>query len=195
MSRSARWASAVAVVAALTACGGGGGTPGEGASDAAIPSDGATASAPDPASTPPASAAPTGDVTPSLAGEPVDACAILTREEAEQITGTEVDDPTSSQPMGSLLGDCTYYANDFSSGIALSARPAAEYQSTVDFYRAEVVDVTVPGASGAVFGADVGVVMQPEGADYMLQLTVFSGEGDLQGRAAHTAAAEVTLRS
>ena len=72
----------------------------------------------------------------STNGEPVDTCLLLAPADISEATGIEFDLGTAGTPQGSLLGECSFEPVEFTgegvSLVSVSARPASEYDGTVD---------------------------------------------------------------
>lgn len=69
----------------------------------------------------------------AVKGDPVDVCALLATEEVEAIIGKLSEPPKPGTPTGSLLGECLWQSTAKGYNmVTVSARPAGEYQATVD---------------------------------------------------------------
>lgn len=112
-------------------------------------------------------AAPSG-----LNGQPVDTCAMLDRATVEKVAGTLFKDPEAAKPTGSLLGQCDYIGPD--AMVMLSARPASEYQGTVDYSSKKGGAKPVEGLAGPATSTNVGLMLQPPGKDYFLVVYALS---------------------
>jgi hypothetical protein len=169
---STRAATALALAAALLlgACGGddddaAGDTTASEASDTSAPSgDG---SSDDELVDPPAG----GDTN----GEPVDVCGLLSPAEVSEIVGTEfTSEPAAA--TGSLLGQCDYTATDFTAAsvgiISVSARPASEYDATVEVAEGQPVEGFDVDANDTAAG------LMLEFDDFMIVIFALGAQGN-----------------
>lgn len=134
------------------------------------PNEPATPAATTPAAAP-AAAMPPAEVlsapTPAgLNGETVDTCAMLDAAAAAQSLGSLLKDPEAQAPQGSLLGGCNYLGDK--GMVMLTARPAAEFQATVDYAARRGGAKAVTVAGGDARQTPVGLMFQPAGKAYFL---------------------------
>ncbi len=113
---------------------------------------------------------------PAAHAAPVDVCAMLPRAEAEAIVG-KIANVTSIRPQGSLLGECTFEGAKGSFSVA--ARPAQEFDETLK----AAADRTKPpepaqGLAGKAVKSKYGLLFQPSGKPYFLQVIARKGEAE-----------------
>ena len=104
-------------------------------------------------------------------GAPVDVCALLETEDAESTIGKLSEPPKPGTPTGSLLGECTWQstAKGFSM-ITVSARPAAEYQSTVDYAAKGSPKKPIAGLGAEAANTRFGLMIRLADKPYFLTL-------------------------
>ncbi len=109
--------------------------------------------------------------TMAVNGQPVDVCALLTTEDAEAAIGKLSEPPKSGTATGSLLGECTWQstAKGFSM-VTLSARPAAEYQSTVDYAAKGTPAKPIAGLGAEAANTRFGLMIRLADKPYFLTL-------------------------
>lgn len=132
---------------------------------------------PAPAPTPPVAEAPSSNMQPPampVTAEPVDTCAMLSKEDAEAILGKLMQDPEAHPAQGSLLGQCNYMTQTGTLAM-VSARPAAEFQATVDYTAKKAPYKEIPGLGEKAYDTSVGVMVQPAGEPYFV--VVFAAGG------------------
>ena len=136
-------------------------------------------------------AAPTDDDGGDAAAEGVDTCALLSEEEAAEIIGELVGEAEVDEPQGSLLGGCNYTSADGNS-LSVSARPASEYEGTVEIAEdAEDVDA----GEEAIYSPSVGVLMKLSGQDYFVQVLAIKGAEGIDRDLAVAAAEKVAANA
>lgn len=99
-------------------------------------------------------------------GTAVDVCALLDAASAAQSAGTLFKPPEAQQAQGSLLGGCNYLGDK---GIVmLTARPAAEFQATVNYAAKKGGAKPITDLPGSASMTSVGLMLLPEGKPYFL---------------------------
>ena len=77
-------------------------------------------------------------------GDGIDVCSFLTGAEVSEAVGSEFPDGVAAEAQGSLLGQCDYAATDVLNSpvgiVSVSARPAGEYDASVEVANGEPVD-------------------------------------------------------
>ena len=111
---------------------------------------------------------------PAAHAATVDVCAMLLPPDAEAIVG-KISNVTSIKPQGSLLGECTFEGAKGSFSVA--ARPAQEYDETVKAAadRAKPPE-PAPGLAGKAVKSKYGLLYQPSGKPYFLQVIARRGD-------------------
>jgi hypothetical protein len=109
---------------------------------------------------------------------PVEVCVMLPKADAEALLGKLVN-VTSIKPQGSLLGECTYEGAKAS--LSVAARPAQEYDATIGAAADKAQPpVPVPGLAGKAMSTKYGLLYQPAGKPYFLQVIGRKGDtGDM----------------
>lgn len=108
-----------------------------------------------------APAAPTG-----INGTTVDTCALLDDAAAAGSVGTLIKGPEAQTAQGSLLGGCNYMGER--GLLMITARPAAEYQGTVDYAAKKGRSRPVDDLPGSASLTSSGLMLQPSGKPYFL---------------------------
>lgn len=126
-----------------------------------------------PAST--ASGTPSGAAapTPPPAKAAVDVCSFATKEQIEGAIGKLSGEPKASTPQGSLLGGCEYETEDMTSVLA-HARPAGEYDGTVD---ASGALGDVAGLGEKTTNTRAGLLIKVAGKSYFLHVFAAGAKG------------------
>jgi len=107
---------------------------------------------------------------------PVEVCPMLPKADAEALLGKLVN-VTTIKPQGSLLGECTYEGAKGS--LSIAARPAQEYDATVGAAADKARPPTpVPGLAGKAVASKYGLLYQPTGKPFFLQ--VIGRKGDTE---------------
>ena len=122
----------------------------------------------------------------STNGEPVDVCSLIAPADISDALGTEFDIGTAGTPAGSLLGQCDFSAVDIANAevslVSISARPASEYDATV---QASGNATPLDGFSVDANQTDAGVML--EYPDFMIVVLAVGANG-IDGDAAEAAA-------
>lgn len=118
----------------------------------------------------------------------LDVCSWYTTDDAAAVLGKPVPKAVAGKAQGSLLGKCDFSTGE-GSAISISARPADEYQGSVD-----AVDGTKVAnlGSGAAF-SDSGLLVQPAGKDYFIQIIAMPEPGKFGDEAMHVTVAKTVL--
>lgn len=101
---------------------------------------------------------------------PVDVCAMLPQAEAQAVVG-KIKNVTTMKPQGSLLGECTFEGANGT--LSMAARPAGEYEPTV---REASPSEPVQGLAGKAVKSKYGLLYQPSGKPYFLQVIARRGD-------------------
>ena len=106
----------------------------------------------------------------------LDVCAMLPKAEAESVVG-KIKNVTTMKAQGSLLGECTFEGANGT--LSMAARPAGEYEATVR----EASDKTrspepAPGLAGKAVKTKYGLLYQPAGKPYFLQVIARRGDNE-----------------
>jgi hypothetical protein len=131
----------------------------------------------DPATTAGDTAGTTADgdagTTGEAAGDQVDVCELVSADDISEATGTDFSEGQPLAPEGSLLGGCDFAADDASMFVSVSARPADEYEGTVEASgnQEELDDI-----GNAAAWTDAGVLALFD--DYMLHVMALA-EGEI----------------
>ncbi len=127
-----------------------------------------SAAAPKPADMTAQGSGSAGAAAMPMNGEPVDVCAILTKDQVEKATGAKVvGEPTKDAPQGSLLGGCMWTTDK--GAVSVSARPASEYDATA------ASGTDVPGVGAGAKMTKSGLLMKLEGKPYFLHVMTMNG--------------------
>lgn len=123
---------------------------------------------------------------PAHAQVPVDACALLARGDAEAVIGKLKGEPEAMAAQGSMLGMCTW--NGANGTVSVSARPAREFDDTIRYLqrRKKAAD-PVPGLGAKAYQTGSGLMVQPKGKPYFLQvigMRRFKIDGEVAAEAA-----------
>ena len=173
--RTGLLAVAMLTLGMLAACGGG--------SDSGDASSGPTTTAA------PASASDdTTAATSSGSGDGIDVCGWYSTDAASKVLGEPVAEAVAGEPSGSLLGQCRY-SGDGGAVITISARPADEYEASA----AAVAGTDVQGLGKAAVFSDSGMLVQPDGTDYFIQIIAMPSPGTFGDQAMLTSVAEEVL--
>jgi len=101
--------------------------------------------------------------------EPVDVCAMLSKEDVEAEVGPLASDPSVDSAAGSFLGGCTFVTAN-GAAINVSARPAHEYEGTVEYAtRRGPAEKVADVGTEAVF-TKVGLFVKYDDAPYFIQV-------------------------
>lgn len=121
--------------------------------------------------------APTAESKPVVSkrkdinGEPVDVCSQISTDKVEAIIGKTKDEPQAVEGQGSMLGQCSWFAD---TGFAfVSTRPANEYEGTVE-YAEDAKEVS--GIGEKAYSTKAGLLIKAPGKQYMLQVAVMGGD-------------------
>lgn len=107
---------------------------------------------------------------PAPTAGPVDVCALLSRADAEAVMGPLADEPTRDQAQGSMLGGCNF-ASPQGASASISARPAREYQGTVDYATRREPGTTVEGVgTEAIFIPKTGMFVRFADQPYFVHI-------------------------
>jgi len=122
------------------------------------------------AATEPAGSAAAAPPAMKVSGEPVDACALLTKEQAGAALGGTVEgEPEKMAAQGSMLGMCTWMAGTTMGSV--SARPANEFEGTTRDGKA------VPGIGEQAMMTKSGLMVKLAGKPHFLQVMAMSTNG------------------
>jgi Protein of unknown function (DUF3558) len=103
---------------------------------------------------------------PSLNGEPVDTCALLTKDQIKAVIGADAADPKKyMEPAGSLLGECSWMAGNYM--IQVHARPAGEFEGSVETMKTKK-DIAGVGEKAVL--TEAGMLVKIAGKPYFLQV-------------------------
>ena len=112
----------------------------------------------------------------STNGDPVDVCALIDEAAISDALGTEYGPGTPGTPQGSLLGQCDFNPVDVTAAdasfISISARPASEYDGTVE---ASGNPTPLDGFSVDANQTDAGVMLRYP--DFMIHVLAAGGSG------------------
>jgi hypothetical protein len=112
--------------------------------------------------------------TPPPAARTVDACALLSRADAESVIGPLSAAPAAKPPQGSLLGECKYSGSGTDS-ITVTAHPADEFDGTIRYPLKKKQAQAVPGLGEKAFQTPYGLMIQPAGKPYFVVVLVMKG--------------------
>ena len=114
---------------------------------------------------------------PPPTAKTVDACALLSKADAESVIGPLSAEPEAKPPQGSLLGECKY-AGAGTDSIDVTAHPADEFDGTVGYSEKHKADVQpVAGLGEKAFQTPYGLMVQPAGKNYFVVVLVMKGMG------------------
>jgi hypothetical protein len=122
-----------------------------------------------------AASAPAPPLPPSATS--VDVCAMLSRADVESVIGKLTEEPKASAAQGSLLGECTYTSVDVKAIpikvalVSVSARPAGEFEGSVQAFGKSRPMTPVPGLRAKAFGGSGTILFQPVGKPYFIMVT------------------------
>jgi hypothetical protein len=107
---------------------------------------------------------------------PVDVCAMLQVSEAEALVG-KISKVTTIKPQGSLLGECTF--EGAKGTFSAAARPAGEFDETLKAAADRIKPPEpVPGFAGKAVKSKFGLLFQPSGKPYFLQVIARKGDAE-----------------
>jgi hypothetical protein len=107
----------------------------------------------------------------------VDVCAMLSRADVESVIGKLTEEPKASAAQGSLLGECTYTSVDVKAIpikvalVSVSARPAGEFEGSVQAFGKSRPMTPVPGLRAKAFEGSGTILFQPVGKPYFIMVT------------------------
>ena len=105
---------------------------------------------------------------------PVDTCKLLSKPDAEALVGALSAQPEAEAAQGSLLGMCTWAGAK--GRFSVAARPAAEFDDTIrSLQRRKKQADAVPGLGAKAYQTRSGLMVQPQGKPYFLQVLAFKG--------------------
>jgi hypothetical protein len=121
-------------------------------------------------------ATPTPPPAMPVAAEPVDVCAMVSREDAEAVLGKLMKEPETQAAQGSMLGGCNYMSES-GTFMMVSARPAGEFDGTVKYTEKKGPYTEVPGLGEKAYDTTAGVMVQPAGKPYFVVVFAAGGSG------------------
>jgi hypothetical protein len=121
----------------------------------------------------------------------VDACAMLSKADAESVIGALSAEPQAKPPQGSLLGECNYAGSEADS-INVSVHPADEFESTIRYSAKKGEAQPVEGLGEKAFQTPYGLMIQPAGKSYFVVVIVVKGAA-INGDAALAAGKKLKL--
>lgn len=125
-------------------------------------------------------ASPTPPPSPSRSTLPaVDVCGAIDASVLSLALGQRFDKGKPTPATTSTMGQCDFVAADAGTAaikhVYIGARPLSAYAQLSTFHPTH----PVPGlGAGAVFGAEVGLLVKVPGKDYVLQITAADATGD-----------------
>ena len=118
-----------------------------------------------------------GDDDDGTTTDVIDACALVSTDELEAMTGTAFAPPTATDPTGSRSSACDHHPVDVANAtvqlVSVSVRPASEYDSTVEIAG---TPTPVDGFSVEAAATDSGLMLRYD--EHMIVVIAITTTGD-----------------
>lgn len=126
---------------------------------------------------------------PAVNGASVDPCTFVTKDQAKAIIGADIDEPEKTPGTGSMLGGCNWRKPDFSSMLAVQARPASEFEATANVGKNKK---EIAGVGEKAFMTDAGMFVKVAGKPYFFHVMAIGADAKQdEGKATELAKAAV----